>query len=56
MKTKITNGMLGVLPNNYNLTFSRSESNDKDCLKVLEFGGNVSVVFKDRLPVGATYV
>lgn len=33
-----------VLPN-YHITFSRSETNDSDCLKVLQNGGNVSVVF-----------
>jgi len=36
-------------PNNYHLTFSRSESNWKDCSKVLKSGGNVAVVFQ-QLP------
>jgi hypothetical protein len=36
----------GKLPANYHLTFSRSEINDADCLKVLQAGGNVAVVFR----------
>lgn len=35
-------------PSNYHLTFSRSETNHKDCLKVLRAGGNVAVVFSDK--------
>src|SRR5262245_436410 len=31
-------------PPNYHLTFSRSERNEGDCLRVLEAGGNVTVV------------
>lgn len=35
-----------VLPSNYHLTFSRSEKNQADCLRVLEAGRhNVAVVF-----------
>jgi len=30
----------------YNLTFSRTESNESDCIDVLNAGGNVAVVFK----------
>jgi len=45
---------MGKLPPNYHITFSRSETNHDDCLKVLEAGGNVSVVFdlkkKEDLP------
>ena len=37
-------------PNNYHLTFSRSETNDKLCEMVLEMGGNVAVVFRNQLP------
>lgn len=52
--TKITKRMIrfceGKLPSNYHLTFSRSESNDKDVQSVLTAGGNVAVVFKDSLP------
>ena len=40
----------GELPSNYHLTFSRSENNQKLVEMVLEMGGNVAVVFRDRLP------
>ena len=36
----------GLLPSNYHLTFSRSESNNDLCLDVLKAGGNVAAVFK----------
>ena len=36
----------GEFPANYHLTFSRSETNDNDCRRVLRAGGNVSVVFR----------
>ncbi len=35
-------------PKNYSLTFSRSESNAKECSRVLASGGNVAVVFSTR--------
>jgi hypothetical protein len=34
------------LPENYHLTFSRSEKNEADCLRVLAAGKNVTVVFR----------
>lgn len=37
----------GKMPSNYHLTFSRSETNGAECLKVLAAGGNVAVVFAD---------
>lgn len=41
-------------PKNYHLTFSRSESNEKQVKKVIDAGGNVAVVFGvrklDKLP------
>ena len=40
----------GEMPSNYHLTFSRSENNQKLVEMVLEMGGNVAVVFRDRLP------
>jgi hypothetical protein len=40
----------GELPPNYHLTFSRSECNEMDALKVLESGGNVAAVFSGDLP------
>lgn len=38
----------GKLPTNYHLTFSRSETNQNECLKVLNYGGNVTVVFDNK--------
>ena len=38
-----------TFPDNYHLTFSRSEINDAKCDKVLRNGGNVAIVF-DRVP------
>ena len=35
------------LPPNYHLTFSRSEKNEPDCLRVLKAGKNVAIVFSD---------
>jgi len=35
----------GLLPDNYDLTFSRSESNDHEVNKVLDFGGRVAIVY-----------
>ena len=37
----------GKLPANYHLTFSRSETNEGDCLNVARAGGNVAVVFAE---------
>lgn len=52
--TKITKRALrhanGLLPANYHLTFSRTESNHADCLRVLESGGSVAMVFRKGLP------
>lgn len=36
----------GKFPPNYHLTFSRSETNEADCKRVLAAGGNVAVVFE----------
>ncbi len=44
----------GKMPANYHLTFSRSESNQAEVLDVIQSGGNVAVVFHDKLP--ATYL
>lgn len=35
---------------NYHLTFSRAEDNDSVARSVLALGGNVSIVFRDKLP------
>jgi hypothetical protein len=39
----------GTLPKNYNLTFSRSETNENDCVSILKRGGNVAVVFRSKV-------
>jgi hypothetical protein len=44
----------GKLPGNYHLTFSRSETNELDCLRVLKAGHNVTVVFR-KPPFPATF-
>jgi hypothetical protein len=44
----------GKMPRNYHLTFSRSETNEADCLKVLAAGGSVAVV--SSLPRPDTYL
>jgi hypothetical protein len=38
----------GALRPNYWVTFSRSETNDIDAIRILNSGGNVAVVFADR--------
>ncbi len=48
--TKILNRKVEDLPN-YHLTFSRAESNEKDCIKALTAGMNVAAVY-DRIPEG----
>jgi hypothetical protein len=40
----------GEMPNNYHLTFSRSESNENLVKLILELGGNVACVFRNELP------
>jgi hypothetical protein len=40
--------LAGAFPGNYHLTFSRSERNRLKCLRVLEAGGNVAVVFRHK--------
>ena len=48
--TKVLNRKVEDLPN-YHLTFSRAESNEKDCIKALEAGMNVAAVY-DKIPEG----
>lgn len=52
--TKVLSRMIrycdGKFPENYHLTFSRSETNWNDCLTVLAKGGNVAAVFNKDLP------
>jgi len=40
----------GELPNNYHLTFSKNEANDKEAIEILKRGGNVAIVFRKELP------
>ena len=40
----------GKLPANYHLTFSRSETNEAQCLEVLAAGGSVAVVSSQPMP------
>lgn len=40
----------GLMPKNYHLTFSMNEANHTDCDEVLQQGGNIAVVFRDKLP------
>jgi len=48
--TKNPNIVNKYFDTNYKITFSRSESNEKTALKVLELGGNVAAVFENNLP------
>jgi hypothetical protein len=47
---RITKFLAGELPENYHLTFSRSESNGLLAESVLASGGNVAMVFRKSLP------
>lgn len=38
------------LPENYRLTFSRSESNEDDCVEAYKNGMNIAIVFEENLP------
>lgn len=40
----------GIMPANYHITFSRSETNETAARGILKSGGNVSVVFSGGLP------
>ena len=40
----------GKMPANYHLTFSRSETNEADCIRVLAAGGTVAVVSSQPRP------
>ena len=44
------------LPANYNLTFSKSETNELDCREALRQGLNVAVVFEHTKPMPAAYL
>lgn len=44
--TKVLARLKKPVPKNYHLTFSRSETNESECLEALSLGFNVAVVFK----------
>lgn len=48
--TKIAKRFFNAMPENYHLTFSRSEENHDEVVEVLNGGGNVAVVFENELP------
>ena len=52
--TKVVKNLTKSIPN-YNITFSRNEANDDDCIEALKKGFNVAVVFStkkgEELPV-----
>lgn len=48
--TKVLGRKIADLPN-YHLTFSRAESNEKDCIRALTDGMNVAAVY-DQIPEG----
>lgn len=60
--TRMMRHVKGELPENYQLTFSRSEKNWEKCVKVLEAGRNVAVAFnikyhgKNLKPLPAEYM
>ena len=47
--TKVLNHLDHNLKN-YKITFSASESNQEECIKAMDMGANVAVVFQNRLP------
>jgi hypothetical protein len=48
--TKISQRFKFSIPKNYHLTFSRSENNEHEALKVLDLGGNVAAVWTGEYP------
>ena len=49
--TRMIAWLNGKMPDNYHLTFSRSEETSDDRMKkILSLGGNVAVVFRGSLP------
>ena len=49
--TRMMDWLHGKMPDNYHLTFSRSEETSDDRIKkILSLGGNVAVVFRGSLP------
>lgn len=52
--TKTIGKVKKYVGSNYVLTFSRSETNNDECIEALRLGANVAVVFKNALP--STYL
>lgn len=48
--TRALENARGDHPKNYSITFSRSEENDSDAVRVLKSGGAVAVVFRGLVP------
>jgi hypothetical protein len=48
--SRMTAFLEGKMPSNYHLTFSRSESNGAVSMAFLRSGGNVAMVFRNKLP------
>jgi len=48
--SRMMNFLIGKMPKNYHLTFSRSEKNDAQCDIVLGCGGRVAMVFLEKIP------
>jgi hypothetical protein len=48
--TRAIENARGEHPKNYSLTFSRSEENDTDAVKILSAGGKVAIVFRFKVP------
>lgn len=53
--TKIVRRLEKPIPNNYHLTFSRSENNETECQQALKLGFNVAVVFNNKQPMPKSY-
>lgn len=45
VRSRMMNFLDNKMPENYHLTYSMSENNLQNCLDVLEYGGNVAMVF-----------
>jgi hypothetical protein len=48
--------LLGLLPANYSLTFSRGAGNDEECAEVLGLGGNVAMVWESQEAIPDAYM
>jgi len=46
---------LNDLPDNYYITFSRSETNELDTIKAMDLGFNIAVVFDKKIGIPETY-